>query len=403
MRNILVLTPVYPADDMLKENTPVVHYFTKEWVKLGCNVVVMHYAVNFPKLVYMLAKPFTQFLESYSGVNIRMFAASYREYELDGVKVCRSPLTKYLPHTRYSLKQIDLAYNRTLHYCSKIEFKPDVIVSHWINPCFELMHRLKDYFSVPTAYVAHDKGTDFYGIYKNESQDYINETDVLGYRSKPIKIAFEKKFHCENKPNFMCYSGIPEQYISSVGSIQRDFSKISNFIFVGSFLQRKHPAEIVPAVSQVYGKDAFHISFVGSGQEQSKIIHCAQKLGCSDKVQLLGRLKREKVIECLKRSDVFIMISEAETFGLVYLEAMATGCITIASKNEGFDGIIENGKNGFLCEAGNVEELSKIIKRIRSMSVEDLQGISMNAIKTAAQMTDKNVAKRYLEMLKKIV
>ena len=37
------------------------------------------------------------------------------------------------------------------------------------------------------------------------------------------------------------------------------------------------------------------------------------------------------------------MISELETFGLVYIEAMAAGCITIASRNEGFDGIIKDG------------------------------------------------------------
>ena len=64
----------------------------------------------------------------------------------------------------------------------------------------------------------------------------------------------------------------------------------------------------------------------------------------------------------LKQHDVFIMISKNETFGLVYLEAMAVGCITIASRQEGFDGIIKHGYNGFLCEAGNQEELEKLIK-----------------------------------------
>ena len=42
------------------------------------------------------------------------------------------------------------------------------------------------------------------------------------------------------------------------------------------------------------------------------------------------------------------MISQGEAFGLVYLEAMARGCITIASRGEGFDGIIKDGINGFL-------------------------------------------------------
>lgn len=46
-------------------------------------------------------------------------------------------------------------------------------------------------------------------------------------------------------------------------------------------------------------------------------------------------------------SDCFIMISKNEAFGLVYLEAMSAGCITIASRGEGFDGVIIHGVNGF--------------------------------------------------------
>ena len=97
------------------------------------------------------------------------------------------------------------------------------------------------------------------------------------------------------------------------------------------------------------------------------------------------------------QSDIFIMISKNETFGLVYLEAMATGCIPIASRDEGFDGIIRDGENGFLCEAGNVEELAKIIDKINLMSSNELQKISQKAIETAKRFTDKEVARRYIE------
>ena len=93
------------------------------------------------------------------------------------------------------------------------------------------------------------------------------------------------------------------------------------------------------------------------------------------------------------------MISKEETFGLVYLEAMSMGCITIASRNEGMEGIIEDGKNGFLCEAGNANELSHIIDMINSMTDEQLQAISHNAIRTALKLTDSNVAKAYVENL----
>lgn len=90
------------------------------------------------------------------------------------------------------------------------------------------------------------------------------------------------------------------------------------------------------------------------------------------------------------------MISEEETFGLVYLEAMSMGCITIASRNEGMEGIIEDGVNGFLCKAGDEKELAVIIDRINQMSNDELHTISQNASQTAMRLTDENVAADYI-------
>ena len=73
------------------------------------------------------------------------------------------------------------------------------------------------------------------------------------------------------------------------------------------------------------------------------------------------------------------------------------GCITIASRNEGMEGIIEDGENGFLCKAGDEHELAEIIKKINDMPQADLNRISENAKQTAMRLTDANVARCYLE------
>ena len=93
------------------------------------------------------------------------------------------------------------------------------------------------------------------------------------------------------------------------------------------------------------------------------------------------------------------MLSKNETLGLVYLEAMAMGCITICSKNEGVDGIIKHGENGFLCEADNLNELIELIISIKNLSIEQRQKISNNAISTMANFTNSNIAKKYLDLL----
>lgn len=76
---------------------------------------------------------------------------------------------------------------------------------------------------------------------------------------------------------------------------------------------------------------------------------------------------------------------------------MAFGCIPIAARGEGFDGIIIDGENGFLCDAGNVDELSLIIGKIRNLHMDELTRISTNAKETAMRFGDSNVAKQYLE------
>lgn len=399
MKNILVLTPIYPADDLDKGSTPVVHFFTREWVKLGYNVVVMHYVVNFPAFLYIAIKPFRGILASKQGFTIREKKTNCREYLLDGVTVCRIPLTKWRPHTRYSKMEISKALSKTIVFCKKMSFVPDIICAHWVNPSYELMHELKAKWNVPTCFVAHDVGNDLLTLYKNESKKYIRETNVFGYRSRHIKEFFEKNFSCCDKQSFMCYSGIPQTCVSCEKGYNRKFEKVSNYIFVGTLVERKYPAEIIPAVKSAYHDEPFKISYIGIGTENKKIIHFARKYNCIENVQLYGYMDRQDVFAALCKNDVFVMISRNETFGLVYLEAMAAGCIVIASKNEGFDGIIENGVNGFLCDAGDVAQLSNLISYIRKIEPSRLNEISKNAQKTARRLTDENVAKNYIESI----
>lgn len=401
MKKILVLTNIYPAPDMEKENTPIVHYFTKEWVKMGYNVRVVHYPANFPKIVMWGASLFKTYLSSKNGAVIRTKQATETEFELDGVKVKRIPLLKYKPHAAYSKSAINKAYMKTLDFCKKDGFEPDAIISHWVNPQLEIMQKLKAFYNVPTCYVAHLGHIELTRIYSNERiQDLISSMDIVGFRSAFIKQQFVERFGY-NGPSFQCYSGIPEQYVSN--NLQpRQFDKVNSFIFVGTLIERKYPAEIVPAVAKAYDNEDFVIRYVGKGAETEKALKYACDLLVEDKVQMLGYLKRDEVVEQLKQTDVFVMISRSEAFGLVYLEAMAVGCITIASRKEGFDGIIEHGVNGFLCEAGNVEELSQLISVIKSMPKEKLQEISQNAIKTARELTDVKAAKMYIEAVESV-
>ncbi len=401
IKNILVLTNIYPAIDLEKENTPVVHYFTREWIKMGYEIRVIHYPANFPKILMKGASIFKKQLSSKLGVTIRTSQAKELEYKIDNVKVKRIPLLKYKLHGSFSQKQIERAYNKTIQYLNKEDFKPDFIISHWVNPQIEIMNKLKSLFNVKTCYIAHTPTAEFERIYNDsDAKKLINNIDIIGFRSRNIKELFCRKYNYHGH-TFQCYSGIPEKYIPQE-KIVRDFNTINKFIFVGTLIKRKYPAEILLSLSKSYKDNDFEMSYIGKGAELEIIKKYSQKFKIENKVHLYNYVPRDKVVEYLKNHDVFIMISKNEAFGLVYLEAMAQGCITIASKNEGFDGIIQHGVNGFLCKAGDVDELANIITEIKNMDKTSLKQISQNAIETAKNLTDFKAASYYINEIERI-
>ena len=400
--NILVLTNIYPADDLEQENTPIVHYFVREWVKMGIGVRVVHYPANFPKLMMWGASVFKSYLSSKLGATIRTKQAAEKEYELDNVKVKRIPLLKHKLHGAFSVKEMGQAYDKTIAWLDKEGFVPDVITSHWVNPQLEIMARLKDHFHAGTCYVAHTPTSEFTSIFDAQKiQELLGKIDKVGFRSAYIRDKFVSAFGYGG-PTFQCYSGIPEQYIPTE-SVERNFSDVNRFVFVGTLIKRKFPAEIIPSVVKAFGTEGFEINYIGKGAEDKAIVENARRFGVSDQVHLLGRMSRDEVVARLQQCDVFVMNSRSEAFGLVYLEAMAQGCLTIASRKEGFDGIIQDGVNGFLCNAGDVDDLAATIQRIKAMSPEQRKEVSEKAVMTARELTDTKAATFYIDELRNIM
>lgn len=360
---------------------------------MGHEVHVINYVANFPKPVYWITRLFKNQISSKVGYTIRTTTLRDKEYQLESVNVYRIMLNKARPHTRYGVKQIKQAVSKTLDYCKMKQIKPDTIISHWENPTLEIMYELKQHYKVPTCYVAH--GANHFSIYGVDAKKYWDAVDMIGYRSGYIRKRFESEPRFI-KPSFYCYSGIPASY--NEGVKERNWIEVNRVAYVGTLITRKYPSALVPALHDAFGSD-FYLKYAGEGSEGKHILQVAHQLGLESQVNLLGRISRDEVISLMDNSDLFIMISRNETFGLVYLEAMARGCITIASRKEGFDGIIKDGKNGFLCEAGDVEELATILRKIKTMSPTERELISENAMATAKELTDENVAKMYLEAL----
>lgn len=85
-------------------------------------------------------------------------------------------------------------------------------------------------------------------------------------------------------------------------------------------------------------------------------------------VTFTGHLPQHEVYEKMRQSDIFVLPSVGETFGMVYLEAMASGCIVVGTKDDGIDGIIKDGENGFLTFPIS-DEIRKNLLKIKNMGM----------------------------------
>ena len=395
MKKILLLSSLYPSDDVqFKNNTAVCHYFAKDWVKMGYNVRVINLYHEYPLILYPVLKLAQNILAD--KVPTAILADRKHEehtYELDGIKVTRLSVYKNKPHGDFSENVIRKVSDRVYSITKKEGFEPDYILGHFLLPGIRIVAALKEKYPNAISTIAlHGKES----IEKVSVKECLPMIDYVGYRCYPIKDSFEKVYG--KHPYFMCMSGVPEAYITEK---KRDFNKgVHNFIYVGNFMARKYPAALVPAIANNFPGMDFKVTYVGDGNGIKAIRKEIMKYGVDQNVIFTGRIPREEVTRKMDEADVFIMISEAETFGLVHLEAMARGCITIASRDEGMDGVIVDGENGFLCKAGDKNELCEIIKRIKKMEQTSLQAMSANAIATAKRMTDYQMAKEYIESLR---
>ena len=96
---------------------------------------------------------------------------------------------------------------------------------------------------------------------------------------------------------------------------------------------------------------------VGSGPKREALEQLIRSLGLAEHVRFIGQLPHEKAMEYMAACEIFTLPSWQETFGLVYIEAMAHAKPVIAVQGQGVDGIVVHGKTGLLVKPRDVDSL----------------------------------------------
>lgn len=400
MKNILLITSIYPNNDPLYAGTKVCHTFAKEWQAMGHNVCVIHFESLFPWLFNRIGGFFTKQIQAKTGaVAYTKLPRHYSKYCVDAVPVHFVPIKKVVPHKSPSERRVMTAFNSVCAELEKEGFMPDVVTGHFVLPQLEMLYLFKQrYPNARTALVLHGNSSLIVSAYPNRYKEFMNSVDVWGFRSLAFQRNFEKRFGGD-KRMFLCHSGIPEKYFED---IEKGFDNgVKRFVFVGSLYELKNVDITLRALHKSMDGKEFTFDIVGSGAEYGNLYHLVNELGLSDHVVFHGQMKRDDAQNVIKNADCFVMVSSREAFGLVYVEAMAKGCIVIGTRGQGIDGIVKHGENGFLCKARDVDALAATITRITSLPQNELKQISEKAVATAMNLTDRKVAELYLGAITK--
>ena len=399
--NILAITQIYPQPDDVGDDRPTstVEYFGREWFKQGHNVMVIHCPSKFPVVFYLLPASIKDKFSNKSNTTAPPIESRHVLHRTEqGLRIHRLPMLKVYPGRAFSESTMKRQAKRIWELVDSEGFKPDLVVGHFANPSLELVANVAEHYGVKSSMVFHhDCGPR--NIEKYRIKEIIPRIGAVGARSRIEAQEIQERLSLKETP-FICYSGAPNDAVEACEKEckKHDYSDGTHHLYVGSMLTRKHVDAIIRAFAEEYKDDKKStLRIVGGGQEEENLKKLVNDLGMSDAITFVGKIPRAEVMEEMHRAQVFTMISHGETFGMVYIEAMLQGCITIASYGEGFDGIIQDGVNGFLCKAGDAEMLKSIYDKIEAMSIEERNRIGQNAVDTALGFSEAAVAERYLK------
>lgn len=360
---ILFITDLYPIKAGESQTPLTLHNFVFEWIRQGNEVDVVK--PNFLLNSFLRGKKFyPQGFYEYEGVQI--FNANY--------------FTPFL-------------FDFTKKMPEKFDFDSyDMIVAHMPSGII-FANKLAKIFNKPLICAVHVSDIEvltnpLYKFYfANQLVDAYKNSEKIACRSFAIEQKFNNLMPELAQKTFVAPSGVESIQVGEKEN--KPQSKTLRVLTCANLIKRKNVDKLILAVDNL---EDFELTVIGDGKELNQL-----KKMQSQNIRFVGRLPRQKVLSQMQKSDIFVLPSVNETFGMVYLEAMASGCITVCTKNDGVDGIIKDAENGFLCEP-TVESIKETLLKIRNF--ENIEKIVENSLATVREYTQENCAQNYLKMMK---
>lgn len=316
------------------------------------------------------------------------------------VNVHDYPLFQYQPYElALSSKMVNVA----------LKYELDVLHVHYAIPhayaAFMARQILKDKgFDLPVVTTLH--GTDITLVGKNPSylpavNFSINHSNAVTSVSHSLRgdtlQSFDIQCSIEVIPNFVDLSiydvedDCPQNFAEPGEKI---VSHISNFRPV------KRVQDVIEIFAAILKEQPAVMLMIGDGPEKERARAKAAQLGVLEKVKFLGKTNEVERLLCL--SDLFLLPSEKESFGLAALEAMAAKVPVISSNTGGLPEINLHGKTGFTADVGDIKTMGKYALQVLQDDILH-QKMSKNAWQQAQDHSLEKIAPQYIAVYQKLL
>jgi N-acetyl-alpha-D-glucosaminyl L-malate synthase BshA len=286
----------------------------------------------------------------------------------------------------------------------------DLIHAHYAIPHASAAYTAKQIVkgktgrSVPVITTLH--GTDITLVGRDKTYEpvvtfSINESDAITAVSENLKQKTLKHFDIKKEiqviHNFVDLKRFNKKPLAAFKKVIAPHDE-KIIIHASNFRKIKRIEDVMEIFKRIHAATPAKLLMVGDGPERPIAEDLARQFGIEADVRFLG--KQEQMEDILAVSDLFILPSEYESFGLVALEAMAASTVVISSNAGGLCEINIDGKTGYTANVGDVETMSK--RAIELLKDEaKLKAFKHNALEQAKRFDIHNIIPIYEELYSK--
>ena len=237
-------------------------------------------------------------------------------------------------------------------------------------------------------------------FYKTAVTFSINKSDAVTSVSQSLKEDTQRLFNTKKDitviPNFIDL----DKYTPTTKNCQRDLLAMPDervITHISNFRSVKRIPDVIHIFHAIQKEIPSKLMMIGEGPEREKAEKLCTELNIENKVVFLGNSNEVNKILCF--SDLFLLPSETESFGLSALEAMASGVPVVSSNSGGLPEVNINGVSGFLSPVGDIKSMSQNAIHILK-NPNDLETFKKGAKSTASKFDIHQIVPSYEKVYK---